>query len=96
MLDELLEKTGRNRAHLLEAVLVSNPVMHHLFLGFDPTPLGQAPFNPAVSRAVRADASELDLKLGDGGRIYFLPIVAGHVGADAAAVILAKKAPLRF
>ncbi|VAW22343.1 Iron-sulfur cluster-binding protein [hydrothermal vent metagenome] len=91
MIEELLEKTARNRAHLLDAVLVSNPVMHHLFLGFDPTPLGQAPFNPAVSRAVRADAGELDLKMGAGAKIYYLPIVAGHVGADAAAVILAEQ-----
>jgi len=91
MIAELLEKTGQDRDHLLEAVLVSNPVMHHLFLGLDPTPLGQAPFNPAVSRAVRASAAELDLDLGTGARVYFLPIVAGHVGADAAAVILAEQ-----
>jgi len=91
MTNELLEKSGRSRAHVLEAVLVSNPVMHHLFLGLDPTPLGQAPFNPAVSRFVRAGAAELDLDLGAGARIYFLPIIAGHVGADAAAVILAEQ-----
>ncbi len=91
MIAELLKKTGGNRDHLLEAVLVSNPVMHHLFLGLDPTPLGQAPFNPAVSRSVSADAGELGLDLGAGARIYYLPIVAGHVGADAAAVILAEQ-----
>lgn len=91
LVDELLEKSNRERAHLLEAVFVANPVMQHLFLGLDPTPLGQAPFNPAISSAVRTHASDLDLNLGTGAKIYFLPIVAGHVGADAAAVILSEQ-----
>ncbi|MCF6326664.1 MAG: ASKHA domain-containing protein [Devosiaceae bacterium] len=89
--DELLEKSGQDISHVLEAVYVANPVMQHLFLGLDPTPLGQAPFNPAVSSAVRAGAHEVGIKLGDGGKIYFLPIIAGHVGADAAAVILSQR-----
>ena len=90
LIDELLEKSGQNISHVLEAVFVANPVMQHLFLGLDPTPLGQAPFNPALSGAVRARAKEVGIKLGNGGRIYFLPIIAGHVGADAAAVILSQ------
>ncbi len=91
LVDELLEKTNADRAHLLEAVFVANPVMQHLFLGLDPTPLGLAPFNPAISSSVRASAAELSLDLGRGARIYFLPIVAGHVGADAAAVMLFER-----
>ena len=91
LVDELINTSGRQREHLLEAVFVANPVMQHLFLGLDPTPLGQAPFNPAISSAVRTSAGNLELNLGDGAQIYFLPIVAGHVGADAAAVILSER-----
>jgi uncharacterized 2Fe-2S/4Fe-4S cluster protein (DUF4445 family) len=97
LIDQLIEKAAAKkpgadiRAALLEAVFVANPVMHHLFLGLDPTPLGQAPFNPAVSDAIRLGASEIGVRLGEGGRIYLLPIIAGHVGADAAAVLLAEK-----
>ncbi len=94
LVDELLETSDRERAHLLEAVFVANPVMQHLFLGLDPTPLGLAPFNPAISSAVRTLANDLDLNLGDGAQIYFLPIVAGHVGADAAAVIRSERPEL--
>lgn len=94
LFDELLETSKRERAHLLEAVFVANPVMQHLFLDLDPAPLGLAPFNPAISSAVRTSASNLDLNLGDGAQIYFLPIVAGHVGADAAAVILSEQPEL--
>ena len=91
LIDELLEKSETLRQHLLEAVFVANPVMHHLFLNLDPTSLGQAPFNPAISSAVRADTAALKLNMAEGARFYFLPIVAGHVGADAAAVILSEQ-----
>ncbi len=75
---------------VLEAVFVGNPVMHHLFLGIDPQELGQAPFALAVSGAVRMPARELGLAIHPGGRVYVLPCIAGHVGADAAAVALAE------
>ena len=75
---------------VLEAVFVGNPVMHHLFLGIDPQELGQAPFALAVSGAVRMPARELGLPIHPGGRVYMLPCIAGHVGADAAAVALAE------
>jgi uncharacterized 2Fe-2S/4Fe-4S cluster protein (DUF4445 family) len=75
---------------VLEAVFVGNPVMHHLFLGIDPQELGQAPFALAVSGPVRMAARELGLAIHPGGRVYVLPCIAGHVGADAAAVLLAE------
>lgn len=75
---------------ILDAVFVANPIMHHLFLGIDPTELGQAPFALAVSGAVHATASELDLRVHPGARAYLLPCIAGHVGADAAAAMLAE------
>ncbi len=75
---------------VLEAVFVGNPVMHHLFLGIDPQQLGQAPFALAVSGPVRLPARDLGLSIHPGGRVYVLPCIAGHVGADAAAVALAE------
>ncbi|NOZ33062.1 MAG: DUF4445 domain-containing protein, partial [Alphaproteobacteria bacterium] len=91
LIGDLLAKTGRDQATLLDAVVVANPVMHHIFFGLDPTGLGQAPFALAQSAPVNCAASEVDINLGVGGRIHALPLVAGHVGADAAAVILAQK-----
>jgi uncharacterized 2Fe-2S/4Fe-4S cluster protein (DUF4445 family) len=75
---------------ILEITIVGNPIMHHLFLGFDPTPLGSAPFALATDRAVRARAREVELPGHEGARVYLLPCIAGHVGADAAGVILAE------
>ncbi len=75
---------------VLELTVVGNPIMHHLFLGLDPTELGGAPFALATDRAVHRTASELDLHANHGARVYVLPCIAGHVGADTAGVILSE------
>ena len=78
------------RDDILECVFVANPVMHHLFLGIDPTELGGAPFALAASGALHLKASDLGLDLNPGARAYVLPCIAGHVGADAAGVTLSE------
>ncbi len=90
----LLAGTDFDRTDVLEVVLVGNPIMHHLFLGLDPTPLGAAPFNLATDEAVRIDAADLGISIHPRGRAYVLPCIAGHVGADAAAAMLSE-APQR-
>jgi uncharacterized 2Fe-2S/4Fe-4S cluster protein (DUF4445 family) len=75
---------------ILEVTIVGNPIMHHLLLGIDPTPLGSAPFALATEGAIRATARELEIPAHPGARVYVLPCIAGHVGADAAGAILAE------
>jgi uncharacterized 2Fe-2S/4Fe-4S cluster protein (DUF4445 family) len=79
-----------DRDLIVDAVFVCNPVMHHLFLGIDPFELGQAPFALATSEALSLRAIELELNLHPAARVYLLPCIAGHVGADAAAVALSE------
>jgi uncharacterized 2Fe-2S/4Fe-4S cluster protein (DUF4445 family) len=81
-------EVDRNEIH--EVTLVGNPIMHHLLLGIDPTPLGGAPFPLTVDESVRMPARELGLPVHPGARAYVLPCIAGHVGADAAGVILSE------
>ena len=87
----LAMRAGIKRAEILELAIVGNPIMHHLLLGIDPTPLGGAPFALATDRAVRTTAAELGLRTHPGARVYILPCIAGHVGADTAGVILAEQ-----
>lgn len=93
-LDEVAGKLAAegeaSRDDILECVFVANPVMHHLFLGIDPTELGGAPFALAASGALHLKASDLGLDLNPGARAYVLPCIAGHVGADAAGVTLSE------
>ena len=79
-----------DRTDVLEVTVVGNPIMHHLLLGIDPTPLGGAPFALTVDEAVRLPARELGLPVHRGARAYVLPCIAGHVGADSAGVILSE------
>jgi uncharacterized 2Fe-2S/4Fe-4S cluster protein (DUF4445 family) len=87
---EVCAEAGEDRNDVLEAVLVGNPVMHHLFLGIDPVELGGAPFALATGLALTRPASELDLAFNPGAQVYVLPCIAGHVGADAAGVVLSE------
>lgn len=78
-----------DRDKVLAVTLVGNPVMHHLLLGIDPTPLGAAPFLLATSNAIEMPARDLDLDFPNAA-VYIPPCIAGHVGADTAAAINAE------
>ncbi|RCS25391.1 DUF4445 domain-containing protein [Phyllobacterium salinisoli] len=90
LIDKVCAEGGIAREDILDAVFVGNPIMHHLFLGIDPTELGGAPFALAVSGAVHLKSSDIGLPMNAGTRVYMLPCIAGHVGADAAAATLSE------
>jgi uncharacterized 2Fe-2S/4Fe-4S cluster protein (DUF4445 family) len=87
---DLTTQAGLDVTDIYETVFVMNPVMHHLLLGLDPIPLGQAPFALATSSAMDLSASDIDLNFAPQAQVYILPLIAGHVGADAAAVALSE------
>jgi uncharacterized 2Fe-2S/4Fe-4S cluster protein (DUF4445 family) len=89
LLTGLAKTAGVERDDILELTVVGNPIMHHLLLGIDPVPLGSAPFALATEGAIRTTASEIGLTIRPGARVYVLPLIAGHVGADTAGAILA-------
>ena len=85
------EEAGIAAQDILGIAFVCNPVMHHLLLGISPVELGGAPFALAVDSAVYAPARDLELGIDPGGIAYVLPLIAGHVGADTAGVILSEQ-----
>lgn len=89
LIGELVEKASVTRDKILEIVMVGNPIMHHILLGIDPTPLGGAPFVLATDKAVIGSALSLDLDAPH-ANFYVGPCIAGHVGADTSAAILAE------
>ena len=90
LIGKVCAEAGVSSDEILECVFVGNPIMHHLFLGIDPTELGGAPFALAVSDALNLHASDLGLPVNAGARVYTLPCIAGHVGADSAGAILSE------
>jgi uncharacterized 2Fe-2S/4Fe-4S cluster protein (DUF4445 family) len=91
---EVAAQAGITPQDILEATFVGNPIMHHLLLGIDPTELGGAPFALATDRAITLWAVEIDFAIHRNARIYVLPCIAGHVGADTAGVLLAERPDL--
>ncbi len=90
LVDTLTEQAGVERSDILEIVVVGNPIMHHLFLGIDPTPLGSAPFALATASSVEVPAVDVGLNVHPEARLYTLPLIAGHVGADTTAALLSE------
>ena len=87
-----------DRDEILELVVAGNPTMRDVFFGLDVQPLGVSPFLSTTessreasgrgSTALEAMASDLGLEVHPQARVYGLPLVACHVGADAAAGML--------
>ena len=90
MLHEACESLEADLNKLLEVVLVGNPIMHHIFFGISPVELGQAPFTLSIRSWLDVDAKDLGFNLYSKTRLSFLPLIAGHVGADTAAAYLSQ------
>ena len=88
---EACRMAGVSRGHVYKIVVVGNTCMHHIFLGVDVTFVGLAPYAPAVSDGIVLAASELPLKSAPNAQVCLLPIVAGFVGADTMACVLATR-----
>ena len=73
---------------IVEAVVVGNTAMHHLFAGLPVRQLGIAPYISAVSEPLELDTNVVGLKIAPGAKIYLPPNIAGYVGADHVAMLL--------
>ena len=78
-------------AHIYKIVIVGNTCMHHIILGVDVTYVGLAPYAPVIRDTLSLPARDLPLKRAVNAQVCFLPIVAGFVGADTMACVLATR-----
>lgn len=91
LVEELCEEAHVSRDRVVEAVAVGNTAMHHLFAGLPVKQLGLAPYVPAVSEPLDLRAQEIGLHLAPGAYVYLPSNIAGFVGADHVAVLLANE-----
>ncbi len=85
---------GASVEEIVDAVVVGNTAMHHLFLGLSVEQLALSPFTPVVSHALDIKAREAGLHMASGAFVHLLPNIAGFVGADHVAVLLATGAAI--
>jgi uncharacterized 2Fe-2S/4Fe-4S cluster protein (DUF4445 family) len=91
LIADVSREAGIDPGQILDVTVAGNPIMHHLFLGISPVELGGAPFALATDGALDLRARDLELCVNAGATVYVLPCIAGHVGADAAAMVLAEE-----
>ena len=88
---DLCSQAGASRQQIVEAVLVGNTAMHHLFAGLPVRQLGFVPYVPSVGEALTFEAREVGLRLAPGCRVYLPPNIAGFVGGDHVSMLLATE-----
>ncbi len=89
LLSEVCAQAGVAPDQVVDVVTVGNTAMHHLLLGLPVEQLGSAPYVPAISAAMTTPARELGLNVAPGAYLYVPPNVAGFVGGDHVAMLLA-------
>ncbi len=87
---ELCQTRERGCDEILDAVLVGNTCMHHLVMGLPVDQLGVAPYVPVLSASCRVKARDLGLRIASGAHAHLLPNIAGFVGADHVAMLMAS------
>ena len=90
LIDELVRKGGIDRRNIYGVTVAGNTCMHHLFLKIDPRNIAPLPFVPVVRDPIKVQAHNLGLQVHPSAEIYMLPNIAGYVGADIVADILAS------
>ncbi|MFP3898052.1 MAG: ASKHA domain-containing protein [Dehalococcoidia bacterium] len=92
LITDLCNEAEARTEEIVDVVVVGNTAMHHLFLRLPVKQLAISPFVPAISRAAEVRAGELGLDIAPGARVHMLPNIAGFVGADHIAMLLATDA----
>lgn len=91
--EDLCAKTGHDKQEIRRISIAGNTVMEHLFTGLDPTNIGVAPFTPESLFGDTWKASDCLPELGIEAETYICPCVAGYVGGDITAGLVASGAP---
>jgi uncharacterized 2Fe-2S/4Fe-4S cluster protein (DUF4445 family) len=85
----LIRRCGVAMTCIEQVVVAANTAMHHLLLQWPIRQLGFSPYLPASTAPAAIRARDLDLDIGRDAMVYLLPALAGYVGGDHLAMILA-------
>lgn len=91
LIAEAVRKAFVTKNQIYGISIAGNTCMHHIFLGINPQSIAVSPYVPALSEALVLDASELKISINQAGKVFMLPNIAGFLGADTVAVLLATE-----
>jgi len=86
---ELCRSQSLDRDQIVDVVVAGNTVMHHLLLQLPVDYLGAVPFVAASARAIDVKARDLGIHAAPGAYVHAIANIAGFVGGDHTAVLLA-------
>jgi uncharacterized 2Fe-2S/4Fe-4S cluster protein (DUF4445 family) len=90
LLDVIFANTGVSPIHVYEAVVVGNTVMNHIFLGLSPRTIAFSPYTPVITTPYNARVADIGININRNGVIHVPANIAGFVGADATADVIAS------
>jgi len=91
ILKDLCNRVGVDLNEVYEVTAVGNTAMHHLFFNINPKYVALSPYTPVIREGIDVNAEEVGVKINSNGNVHALPVIAGFVGADCVAVILATE-----
>jgi uncharacterized 2Fe-2S/4Fe-4S cluster protein (DUF4445 family) len=91
LLEQLCQEVGTDKHNVIEAVVVGNTAMHHFFSGLPVRQLGESPYVPVIGDALEFNSKGSGLDLAEGAIVYLPPNIAGYVGADHVAMLVASR-----
>ena len=90
MVKEVCKEAGVKQSDISEAVAVGNPTMQHIFLGVDPSYIGEMPYAPAICRKVRfRPIKGFGVDIGS-YPVQTPPNLSGFIGSDIVGGILSQ------
>lgn len=92
LLVDLCQQAKVGLEQVVDSVMVGNTAMHHLVAGIPVHSLGVAPHSPGQIDSMVFPAKEIGLKMAPGAYVYLPPNIAGFVGGDHIAMLLATQA----
>lgn len=87
MARQLCHTSSQDISQVKYMAVAGNTVMCHIFAGLSPESIGVAPFTPLSLFGQELESGALGLEFS--GKVYILPAVAGYVGGDITADLLA-------
>ena len=96
-LRRMTTEVGARPPHVYEVVVAGNSTMRDILFGLNVQSIGQKPYKSVVEydflagqrdhTAITVDSRSLGLRVNRSAKVYGLPLIASHVGADAAACL---------
>jgi uncharacterized 2Fe-2S/4Fe-4S cluster protein (DUF4445 family) len=89
LIEKLCKQASINAEQIYEMCVVGNTTMNHILLNLPVEQLGQAPYKAFSLDAHDVAAKKLHLKINPEGNVHTVENIAGFVGSDTTAVVLA-------